>query len=340
VSDRDEDADEATHPSATDSETVADRARTLVVNGLREVVGGDRVLLDADDSRRLRQRYETATTADQRADFERALSELGDGDAVPPAVGDVVNAVIADLADAGDRLAVTHEATWQLERGSSALYAFFRTRNPEHLAGGGLPPGAIDAAERAASGESAAGAAALAALPRDATGDAASLARLEALTGLAHHWAGEDGRARSRLEAAHEAGGGRDWAILAIEQAVIHPSPAAFRSGRLAATAFLRWRATVPEGGRLDVSLNGERVDGRPGAPLCVPVDSLAKTPSLRIVARGPPRAVPSLDTYYLAVGVVDHGSEDGDRAPNVDRVRAVVGSVTDAERSERLRLE
>lgn len=319
-----------------------DGALSLVVNALADLDGDRRTLADDESVRAVREAFEAATGPGEREAFEAALAErrasVESAERTPghdDAVLGVVRAVTDELAARDARFRVDHECPVSFPGRTRALYRFARTRDPDALGAlslSGPVRERVAAAGDALRGERYGEAARtlVGAVEAARTHDDAVASRVAA--GWAHLWAGDAPGAVDLVEETLHLDTGA-WEARQLGVAAGHDSPRFFREDRLAAAVYLRARVAEPDGTRVEAALgeragagngNGDGSDDAttwrdlPGPLTCVPLESLPADGRLRFRLTGGPRAVPSLRTYYLGVGVVEPASR---RARTVERV-------------------
>lgn len=295
-----------------------DRSRSVLLNGLRDVVMGTTAVADADTRHRLEQSLHEATTSDQRGDFVTALHHLeaaDDGvvdDETHATLRETVDSVIDHLASSNSRLTVRHEAGEAIPPRTVALYNFWRTRDVAAFEAVSYP---VEVMRPVEDGVTAVDEQSFVDARRSferaidaAEGDVAVDTRV--LASLAAHWAGDDARALDYVEEALQFESGHRIAVL-LGSILSGSSSDRYRDGRLAVTAYLRTRARVPAGGSVRVRVGlggpGDTEWGEWSTELdCLPIECLGSHTRVAFELTGPIDAFPSLDTYYLALGTIE----------------------------------
>jgi hypothetical protein len=317
----------ARRPDGTYDET----ALSLVLNAVADVSGeGPAVIDDWTTEATVRRAFEAATTPAQRDAFASALAARSsvidagaDADA-DSAMVTVARAVTAELDARDARLTVVHDAPVPLDDRAATLARFGWSRDPDALSALDVTDGvrtriesAADRIEREAYGAASdvlVDAIADAEIHDDAVG-------VRTLAAWASHWAGDHEDAVDLVEEARHLDT-RAWDARQVGVAAGHDSPEFFRDGRLASAVYLRARVDAPDGTDVGATLVPESADlpsQRFEPPLdCRPVEALPAAGRLRFRLRGEPTAMPSLETYYLALGVVEPRSA---RARTVERL-------------------
>jgi len=317
------------------SEHATDVMRTLVLNGLVDLVDNDEtVLADETSVKRLAAAYEAVTTDLQREQFRTIVENMDDRtDSETETLLEITDLVIDRLAETESRATVSHVAHLQLPPRQVATYAFMRDPTSERANSLSVPEGVCEHvvagashAERGAFDEALEDfETALA----ETTDEAAMTPRV--LAAWANHWAGDDERAVELVTAALEADANA-WDALIVGIAADHTDPQKFRDGELSVRPYLRWIVEESDDSSITPSAGYPGDDGTihwqrltDGTADCTPIDRLEPEMRLRLEISGKISAFPSLHGYYLGIGVVE---PDGPRARTIDR-KLASGPVT-----------
>ncbi len=325
--------------SGTASEQLS---RTLVLNGLRELCGGRRVLTDDDSRETLTKGFESALHVAERDRFEAELEAAATEDLDEEGerfLQHCADDVLSELVDDGVRATLQHEVSLSLPAFEAAVYSFMVSHDPESLAA--LP---VTEATRA---HVEAGAEAVAAGEVDRAVDAfddavsasdggdGSLAT-RVLSGYACHLAERDDDAIDYVEETLHL----DTDVLTaklVGYAADHRYPEKFRSGKLGARLFFRWSTTMPDVGEVTVGAGPE--DGEPaplaGSDQCKPLPRVWPETTIRVRVSGDLPAVPSVESYYIASGVADLEVYEARTVEDM-----LLSGPTDADATERVRFE
>lgn len=296
-----------------------DLSRSLLLNGLRDVVMDTTAVVDDETRHRLERSLHDATDRGERGAFVTALHDLEAGgpgrveEQTHSALRETVDSVMANLASSDARFTVRHESGVDLPPRTVALYNFWQTRDPTAFESASYPGTVMD---RVRTGASAAAEGAyedaVASFDRavdDAPGgDEAVDTRV--LAGLAAHWSGADALALDYVEEALHLDS-RSWPATLLGSVVRGESSSRFREGSLAVRAYLRVRARVPTGARLRARLGrgpaGEADWGPWSTELdCLPMDRLGTHIRVALELSGPITGLPTLDAYYFAIGTIE----------------------------------
>lgn len=317
-------------------------SRTLVLNGLRELTGGRRVLEDDASRETLREAFEAALHVAERDRFREEMENAStDGldEEGERFVETCADDVLGELVDDGVRATLVHEAVLTMPAYEAAVYSFMVSHDPETLSGLQVDG---EARERLTVGAEAVAAAefdraveAFDDAVSASAGDDGSLAS-RVLAGYACHLAGRDSDAIHYVEETLHLDTGVHTAKL-VGYAADHRYPEKFRSGKLGARLFFRWSTSVPEIGEVTVSAGP--ADGEPtpleGSEECKPLPLLWPETTIRVSVSGDLPELPSVESYYVASGVADLEVYE---ARSVEEM--LLSGPTDTEAEERLRFE
>jgi hypothetical protein len=317
-------------------------SRTLVLNGLRDLTGGRRVLEDDASRETVREAFEAALHVAERDRFREEMENAStDGldDEGERFVETCADDVLAELVDAGVRATLVHEAVLTIPAYEAAVYSFMVSHDPETLSG--LPvDGAARERLRAGADAVADGAFDRAVEAFDdavsvSAGDDGSLAS-RVLAGYACHLAGRDADAIHYVEETLHLDTGVHTAKL-VGYAADHRYPEKFRSGKLGARLFFRWSTSLPAVGEVTVSAGP--ADGEPtpleGSEECNPLPRLWPETTIQVSVAGVLPELPTVESYYVASGVADLEVYE---ARSVEEL--LLSGPTDTEAEERLRFE
>lgn len=302
----------------------SDLARSLVLNGLQDVVRNTDDVVDTEESlHRLEAAFDRGTAKSERGDFVTALHELevagpdgSVGDETHRTLQQGVDAVLSELAAEDARLRVVHETGASLSAREVALYNFVHERTPEPLErltqSSAVRAEVLDGARYV---ENKAYNDAVEAFERavDASEAVDECLATRVLAAWASHWAGDDDRALDYVdEAAYVE---RDsWALEMVETVVTDASIDAYRAGTLAMSAYVRARANVPDESSLRVRVGRGEVgsvewDDWSDHLECVMVGQLDSSLRMQLELEGPVGALPDLQAYYATLGTVEPAS-------------------------------
>lgn len=299
-------------------EGVDDTVRSLVLNGLRDVVKESAIVLEDDASRSLlRDTYRMTTDKDRRARFEWALREIVDAttpaDDAWTAIQVVVDDVVNELYRADIKITTTHRTGIRIDDREATVFTFVQTRavsafdgianssavaNPIRRGGALVESAEFDAAidefEKAA----------------DVAVDTDDAVLARVLAAWSSHWAGADMAACDLAEEAVQLDEGA-WTGHLARAIAGYDAPERFRNGPLGTPAYLRIRADVPDGTTVSAATTFDDennadwhvLDGDIGF---LPLPRLAPKTGIKIRLTGTVDSFPSLFAYYLAVGVAD----------------------------------
>jgi tetratricopeptide (TPR) repeat protein len=257
---------------------------------------------------------------DQRRDFERALTEV-DGKTPQPEpeaiLQTAVDAVYRRLREDGVTLQFTHVTGVDMDTHDLALYSFLRTEDPTVLEGLDVSSSVADdlqtGADALASGAVEDARAAFEdAIEVAETPDEHVSARV--LTAWATSRAGEHDAALPLVTEALE----RDpatWPARVVGTVADHESPSLFRDGTIAVRPYFRIRADVPDGSDIGAAVrprgDEEWVPLRgPLGCLRIPDSSIRPSLDIRLRLSGSLDDFPTLQAYYLAIGLVDEAND------------------------------
>lgn len=308
---------------STNADDPSDVSRTLLLNGLRDVVLGTNTVVEGETRHRLERSFHDATSSGERGAFVTALHaiEEAETDTVDDTTHEIlqttVDGVINHLDSSDTTLTAHHESGTDIPPRDVALYNFWQTRNPSELDRLSCSRPTQDAIETGAS--AAANGAfrdAIAAFDRgvDASSSTDEAVASRVLAALAAHWAADDDRAMDYAEEALQLQSDA-WPATMVAAVVDDPMSHAYREGSLAVQAYLRVRARVPDDASLSVRLGrgeqGETVWKDAAESLdCVPMRRLAPHVRASFELTGPAARLPILDAYYFALGTVEPESE------------------------------
>lgn len=297
-------------------------AHTLVLNALVDVVRDEREVLADEDSRAIvRSAYEAATSADDRAAVRTAVEDL---DSIAEGTDEgaagrgrtlaaVADAVADERSADGVRATLDHTVSVSFDPRDASVSTFVATGEPDALDALVLPEpveAAVEEGARLAANGSFDRAAAAFERGVDAAagGDGSVAART--LAAWASHRAGDDDRALDLVEEALHLDTGA-WSAKGVGLAADHRFPDKFRSGKLGARVYLRRSTEVPPGGTVTAAAGIPRDDGvqwteLTGTAECSPIERLAPETRVRLRLSGDFPALPVVDGYYVALGVVD----------------------------------
>ncbi|MFB6220313.1 MAG: hypothetical protein ABEH90_02640 [Halolamina sp.] len=314
-------------------------SRTLVLNGLRDLCGGPRVVDDEASRETLTEAFEAALHVAERDRFRKNVTEAADEELDEEAerfIETCADDVLAELADEGVEATLQHDATLSLPAYETAVYSFMVSHDPETLSALAVDG---DARERIE-----AGAAALSDGAFDraveafddavtAASDDGSLAA-RVLAGYACHCAGRDDDAIHYVEETLHLDTGVRTAKL-VGYAADHRYPEKFREGKLGARVFFRWSTDLPEFGEVTVATGpaGDEPTPLAGSDECKPLPRLWPETAVRVTVSGELPQMPSVESYYVATGVADLEVYE---ARTVEEI--LLSGPTDAAAQERLR--
>ena len=313
---------DVTPPGAQQPERSID---PVLLNALVDVVSNGMVTVLADDASRtvLSETLERVTTATERDRFRAVVTAVrsagnaaGDERAI---VAEVVDAVRDDIAAQDARVTVDHRARLSLDTHEVAVYNFVRTRDPTALSGLSVSAAVERDVKRGAEfvvdGEFAAAADAFVdAANQSGGGNGSILTR--SLAAWATHWAGDDEGAIDFVEEAlhlHTRAWTPALAGFSADPNPTYSRPQQFRDGKYAAMAVFRYTAACPSDTSVTPFVGIEDDTGTvsewielDGTDECTPVDRLGTTTVLRLHVEGTAPAFPSLNGYYVGLGIVD----------------------------------
>ncbi|RLM88544.1 tetratricopeptide repeat protein [Halobellus sp. Atlit-38R] len=302
-----------THHKPTDS------VRTVLLNALREVTGHATGILEDEQSyEAVQTALETAVQESERSEFDQALAAVnetsGQGEA-QIALRRSTDAVYDWLCSHGAQLRLTHLTSVKMNAQQVTLYKFLRTENPAVLNELDVSATVADSLKT--------GASALASGATDesqpAFSEAIELAETPAekvsvwvLAAWTRCRAGEYEAAlplvTKALECDPEA-----WPARVVGTVADHETPSLFWEDKLSVRPYLRVRAEVPEGGDIEAAVRPQRRNDErwvslsgPRGCLRVPEESFGPNLEVRLRLSGALGTFPTVQAYYLAVGVVD----------------------------------
>jgi len=317
-------------------------SRTLVLNGLRDLCGGRRVLADDGSRETLREAFESALHVAEQDRFgteiENASTDGLDEEA-ERFLESCAEDVLSVLVDEGVRATLVHDAVLSMPAYEAAVYSFMVSHDPETLSG---VPVDGEARERLTAGAEAVADGAFDgaveafddAVSATAGGDGSLATRV--LAGYACHLAGRDSEAIDYVEETLHLDTGVHTAKL-VGYAADHRYPEKFRSGKLGARFFFRWSTSLPDFG--DVTVSSGPADGEPtpleGREECKPLPGLWPETTVRVSVSGELPELPSVESYYVASGVADLEVSE---ARSVEEM--LLSGPADAEATERVGFE
>lgn len=291
-------------------------SRTLVLNGLRDLVGGQQVLVDDASRVVLEAAFESALHTAERDKFRRELEDATDLDGIDAEVQRFLRTcaddVLSELVERGTQGTLLHDARLSVPARDAAVYSFMVGRDPTVLegldVGDDVRAHLEEGATAVASGEFDRGVEAFDdAVTASAGGDGAVASRV--LAGYACHCAGRDDAAIDYVEETLHLDT-RTWSAKLVGYAADHRYPQKFRDGKLGTRVFFRWSAGVPAVGDVDVSVGpadgSEEFVPLAGSEQCHPIDRLWSETTLRVSLSGELPRIPSVESYYVATGVAD----------------------------------
>lgn len=316
-------------------------SRTLVLNGLRDVVGEADVLADEQSRETLSDAFEDALHVAERDRFATAvvdaLSEELD-DETDRFLQTCADDVLQELIDREVTATLTHDVRLSVPPHEAAVYSFMVSRAPEALADITLADAVrerVDAgAEAIAAGEFEQAVEAFDdAVTESGGGDGSLTTRV--LAGYACHLAGRDDDAMHYVEETLHLDTGLRTAKL-LGYAADHRYPEKFRSGKLGSRFFFRWSTGLPMVGEVTTSAGpaGGEITPLEGSEECLPLPALWPETTVRVEVSGTLPKIPSVESYYVATGVADL---DVYEARTVEEV--VLSGPMDADAEETLRL-
>ena len=297
----------------------SDVSRTLLLNGLRDVVLGTNTVVEGENRHRLERSFHDATSSGERGAFVTALHDIEESEsgAVDDSTHEILQTTVdgvLDYLDSSDTtLTVHHESGTDIHPRDVALYNFWQTRDPTELDLLSCSDAVRDAVET--------GAAAVAsqsyddaitsferAVDASSSTDEAVASRV--LAGLAAHWAADDGLAMDYVEEALHLESDA-WPAAMLASVVDDPMSHVYRDGSLAMQAYLRVRARVPDEASLTVRLGrgepGETEWSDAASSLdCIPMRRLAPHVRASFELTGPATNLPVIHAYYFALGTVE----------------------------------
>ncbi|WP_137285047.1 hypothetical protein [Halorussus salinisoli] len=295
-------------------------ARSLILNGLRDVVYDTDLTVESDSRRELESAFYEGTESVDRGNFVTALSELEE--AAPEdtldqdthrTLQEVVDDVLAQLQDSNTHLSVTHETGVELPEQDVALYNFAHSRDYESVASLAFSDSVADEVHHGA--EHATNNAferATDAFERavDMSETTEEVVATRVLAAWAAHWSGDDERA---LDYAEEAKHFKmsSWSIEMVRSAASDASSDAFRRGSLEIAAYLRARVSIPENANLRVRVGRGEINSTEWGTWsrefeCLPVKPLDSHVRVQFELTGPVQFLPVLHTYYCALGTIE----------------------------------
>lgn len=317
-------------------------SRTLVLNGLRDLSGGRRVLDDEASRETLQAAFESALHVAERDRFREEMENAptdGLDEEGERFVETCADDVLTELVDNGVRATLVHEAVLTIPTYEAAVYSFMVSHDPEALSRLQVDDEAreelVAGAEAVAAGEFDRAVDAFdAAVSASAGGDGSLASRV--LAGYACHLAGRDSDAIHYVEETLHLDTSVHTAKL-VGYAADHRYPEKFRSGKLGGRLFFRWSTSVPEMGQVTVAAGP--TDGEPtpleGSEKCKPLPSLWPETTIQVSVSGDLPELPSVESYYVASGVADLEVYE---ARNVEEM--LLSGPADTEAEERLRFE
>jgi len=295
-----------------------DSVRTFLLNALLEVAGHTAGILEDDQSyEAVQTALETAIQEDERSEFDQALaavSETSEQREAQTALRRGTDAVYGWLRERGTRLRLTHRTSVEMNAQQLALYGFLRTENPAVLS-------ELDVSEPVADNLQTGARALVSGATEEsenAFDEAIRLAETPAeqvsawvLAAWTRCRAGEYEAAlplvSKALECDREA-----WPARVVGTIADHDTPSLFWEDKLSVRPYLRIRAEVPEGGDIEAAVRPQQSDedwvsllGSRGC-LRVPEETFGPDLEVRLRLSGTLGAFPTVQAYYLAVGVVD----------------------------------
>ncbi|MEF8800947.1 MAG: hypothetical protein V5A38_10130 [Halolamina sp.] len=317
-------------------------SRTLVLNGLRDLSGGRRVLEDDASRETVRKAFEAALHVAERDRFRTEMENAStDGldEEGERFVERCADDVLAELVEDGVRATLVHEAVLTMPADEAAVYSFMVSHDPETLSGvpvdGEAREKLVHGAEAVADAEFDRAVDAFDdAVSASAGGDGSLATRV--LAGYACHLAGRDSDAIHYVEETLHLDTGVHTAKL-VGYAADHRYPEKFRSGKLGARLFFRWSTSLPEFGEVTVAAGP--ADGAPtpleGSEECKPLPRLWPETTIQVRVSGDLPELPPVESYYVASGVADLEVYE---ARSVEEM--LLSGPTDTEAEERLRFE
>ncbi len=261
---------------------------------------------DPSSKNRMREAYLAATTTEQRAAFERAITNEEN----PDLVREVLESVQAECAQANTSITLLHDANFEVSSRDASLYTFLATEDAEATAHlepparlesdieDGLTAGLKEDYERASDCFERA----LEAAVEDDGRFVASV-----LAAWAAFQCGEDDRA---LELVKRAASIETESIAArmIGVAISHPSTERFRSGALGIRLFLRHTIACPGDSSATLEIGYPTSSDPEWVTLTQPYvfPKLATRQTVRLRLTGTFDDFPQVHGYYVALGIVD----------------------------------
>lgn len=287
-------------------------SRTLVLNALRDVAGGQAVLADAESRELVADAFEAAAHEAERHRFrERVAGAEGHLDEETGDFADAIaGSVLEELADRGTEATLVHEASLSVPVREAAVYAFMTSRDPAALADLSLPAAVRERVDEGATaladGDPEAAADAFErAVDESGAGDGGVATRV--LAAFAHHLAGADPAAMHLVEETLHLDT-RVWTAKLVGYAADHRYPEKFREGKLGSRVFFRWTTEVPADATVTVSVGPAGGEAEPltGRDECMPLPRLWPETTVRVEVTGELPDLPTIESYYVATGVVD----------------------------------
>ncbi|WP_227378485.1 tetratricopeptide repeat protein [Haladaptatus halobius] len=286
--------------------------RTFVLNALKDIVGrGPSVITDDRSESLLREAYDRAIEPERQELFTRQLRYTnGDSAVNSTLLMTVVDEVLAELVNQSVSIHLNHTVSASFRKRETALYNFIVAHEPGELKN--LTLGAKSASyvhdgarairannfERATRNFERA--------TEESGGDDGAVAS-RVLAAYANHLRGADAVAIDYVEEALHLDT-RTWTAKAVGLAADHRFSNQFREGKLGIRVYLRWTADVPREGEMTATFGPKGGELTPlvGMGDCMPIDRLHPESELRLRLCGSPTRFPFLQSYYLALGVID----------------------------------
>lgn len=324
------------------SEASTQLSRTLVLNGLRDLCGGQHVLEDEASRETLQSAFEAVLhVAEQdrfRQEMENASSDGLDEEG-ERFVESCADDVLTELVEDDVRATLIHDATLTMPASEAAVYSFMVSHDPETLSGvpveGAARESLTTGAEAVADEEFDKAVEAFDDAVSESAGTDGSLVT-RVLAGYACHLAGRDSDAIHYVEETLHLDTSVTTAKL-VGYAADHRYPEKFRSGKLGARLFFRWSTSLPDFGEVTVSAGPEGDEPTPlaGSEECKPLPRIWPETTIRVSVAGDLPELPTVESYYVASGVADLEVFE---ARSVEEM--LLSGPADADAEERVRFE
>jgi hypothetical protein len=270
-------------------------------------------VLTNDSSRELlRERFETVISTRRRERFREAAlgGDPRSDEETAEVLASVARDVLEDLAIRDTTVTLTHRAPLSVPSREAYLYTFMTTHDPAVLTSLSLPDPVRACVETGAEtliDDDPETAAARFEDAIHAAGSGDGIVTTRVLAAYAYHVAGEDAAAIDYIEEALHLET-RAWSAKLVGYAADAHRPEKFRRGKLGARVYVRWTTNVSNTGAVSVSIGpaGGEFESLSGRDECMPVEHLWPDSRVEVRLAGDLSDLPTVQTYYVAVGVVD----------------------------------